>query len=133
MIERNRGMPPAPDLLDDAGLDFLVRAPADEFVALLSEEGRDLEALAANAGAAVARALKAHDAQRLRAQLQALASHPLPDTRAGLLEMAGQLHAAAASAGLVVSLQQTDLDPLSDEQLRTLISRLQDICAEFRP
>jgi hypothetical protein len=25
-----------------------------------------------------------------------------------------------------------DLDSLSDEQLRTLISRLQEICAEFR-
>lgn len=133
MIKRNRGVSPAPDLLDDAGLEFIVRAPADQFAALVSEEGGDLETLAASAGAAVARALKAHDAQRLHAQLQALASRPLPDTRAELLDLAGQLHAAAASAGLVVSLQQIDLDPLGDEQLRTLISRLQDICAEFRP
>jgi hypothetical protein len=131
MIERNRGVPPAPDLLDDAGLDFIVHAPTEAFAALVSEEG--METLAASAGAAVSRALKVHDAQRLHAQLQALASRPVPESRAGLLELASLLHAAAASGGLVVSLQQMDLDSLSDEQLRTLISRLQEICAEFRP
>ena len=91
-----------------------------------------METLAASAGAAVSRALKVHDAQRLHAQLQALASRPVPESRAGLLELASLLHAAAASGGLVVSLQQMDLDSISDEQLRTLISRLQEICAEFR-
>jgi hypothetical protein len=132
MIERNRGVPPAPDLLDDAGLDFIVHAPIEAFAALVSEEGGEMETLAASAGAAVSRALKVHDAQRLHAQLQALASRPVPESRAGLLELASLLHAAAASGGLVVSLQQMDLDSISDEQLRTLISRLQEICAEFR-
>jgi hypothetical protein len=134
MVQRNRVVPtPASDLLDDAGLEFIARAPAEEFAALVSDEGGDMEALAATAGGAVARALKAHDAQRLHAQLQALSAQTLPQTRAGLLELAGLLHGIAASAGLVVSLQRMDLDSLSDEQLRTVIMRLQDICADYRP
>ncbi|MCZ8076668.1 MAG: hypothetical protein O9341_21330 [Paucibacter sp.] len=134
MIQRNRVEPtPAPDLLDDAGLEFIARAPAEELAALVSDEGGDMEGLAASAGGAVARALKAHEAQRLYVQLRALSTQALPRTRAGLLELAGLLHGAAASAGLVVSLQQMDLDSLSDEQLCTVITRLQDICAEYRP
>lgn len=128
MIERNRVAPPVPDLLDEAGLDFIANAPAEEFAALVAEEGGSTGALAARAGSAVGRALKIHEAQRLHAQLKALAGRKLPDTRSGLLELAGLLHAAAASAGLVVSLQQMDLESLSDEQLRSLITRLQDIC-----
>lgn len=128
MIERNRVAPPVPDLLDEVGLDFIANAPADEFAALLAEEGGSTDALAARAGAALSRALKVHEAQRLHAQLKALAGRKLPDTRSGLLELAGLLHAAAASAGLVVSLQQMDFESLSNEQLRALITRLQDIC-----
>lgn len=130
MIERNRVAPPVPDLLDEAGLDFIANAPAEEFAALVAEEGGSTGALAARAGSAVGRALKIHEAQRLHAQLKALAGRKLPDTRSGLLELAGLLHAAAASAGLVVSLQQMDLESLSDEQLRSLITRLQDICRD---
>lgn len=134
MIQRNRVVPmPAPDVLDEAGLEFIARAPAEELAALVSDEGGDMEGLATSAGGAVARALKAHDSQRLHAQLQALSTRALPQTRAGLLELAGLLHDAAASAGLVVSLQQMDFDSLSDEQLCTVITRLQDICADYRP
>lgn len=134
MVQRNRVVPkPVPDLLDDAGLEFIAHAPAEELAALVSDEGGDMGALAASAGGAVARALKAHEAQRLYAQLQTLSVRSLPQTRAGLKELAGLLHGAASSAGLVVSLQQMDFDSLDDGQLRALIVRLQDICADFRP
>lgn len=133
MVQRNRAIPmPAPDLLDDAGLEFIAHAPAEEIATLVSDEGGDMGTLAASAGGAVARALKAHEAQRLYAQLQELSTRALPQTRAGLLELVGLLHGAAASAGLVVSLQQIDPDSLSDEQLYSVILRLQDICADFR-
>lgn len=130
MIETNRVAPPPPDLLDDAGLDFIANAPADDFAALVAEESGSTDALAARAGATVGRALKVHEAQRLHAQLRELAGRKTPDTRSSLMELAGLLHAAAASAGLVVSLQQMELESLSDEQLRALITRLQDICRE---
>lgn len=64
------------------------------------------------------------------ARLRALAGRPLPSSRRELLELATMLHEAAASTGLMVSLQQVDLDALDDEQLRALVLRLQEICRE---
>ena len=130
MIGNKRSVLPAPDVLDEAGLDFIANAPQSELHALVTEEGTSADALAARAAAAVGRALKIHDAQRLHARLRALAGRPLPSSRRELLELATMLHEAAASTGLMVSLQQVDLDALDDEQLRALVLRLQEICRE---
>lgn len=130
MIGNKRSRLPAPDVLDDAGLEFIANAPPSELRALVAEEGTSADALAARAAAAVGRALKVHDAQSLHARLQALAEQSLPSSRRELLEIATMLHEAAASTGLMVSLQQFDFDALDDEQLRALVLRLQEICRE---
>lgn len=121
------------DRLLGSMLDFIERAPKDEFLAFLAGTGRDCRALSEAASAGIASALKKHGEQkRLAAKAQFVESKAayerrraeLPNTIAEKMALFVRLLADSAAAGMRTSLAHRDLSSVPEEELDSLLIQL---------
>ena len=121
------------DRLLDSMLDFIEHAPNDEFLAFLTDTGRDRAALSQVAGNAITSSLKRlGKAKRLAAEAQFAESKAayerrraeLPKTIVEKTALLARLLMDSAAAGMRPTLAHRDLSSMPEDELDSLLLQL---------
>jgi hypothetical protein len=127
------------DRLLDCMLDFIEYAPNDEFLAFLTDVGRDRVALSQVTGNAIASSLKKlGEAKRLAAKAQFAESKAsyerqrtqLPKTIAEKSALLARLLMESAAAGMLPTLAHRDLLSMPEQELDSLLTQLIELTSK---
>lgn len=117
-------------------LDFIEHSPPDEFLAFLSDSGRDLRALSEAASIGIALSIKTFGAQKRAAaksqHADAVAGYAqrraaLPSTLSEKMALLARLISDSAASGLRTSLAHRDLSSVPEDELDSLLLQLIDL------